>query len=71
MTFLLVGAAVHGITATLYDEGARPQSLVTDTLIFLPGKTLTQSNPQTDLHTDIFSCLTIKSATSKEKQQPF
>lgn len=59
MTFLPVGVTVHRVTAMLDDEGARPQSLVTGTLIFLSAKTLTQGNPQMDLHTDVFPGLTI------------
>lgn len=54
MTFLPVGVTVHGVTAMLDDEGARPPSLGTDTLIFLSAKTLTPANPQMGLHTDIF-----------------
>ncbi len=59
MTFPIVGVTVHGVTAMLADEGARPQSLVTGMVIFLPAKTLTQGNPQMDLHTHIFPGLTI------------
>lgn len=60
MTFLPVGVTVQGVTAMLDDEGARPQSLVTGTLIFLSAKTLTRGNPRMDLHTDVFPGLTIQ-----------
>lgn len=46
MTFLPVGVTVHGVTAMLDDDGARPQSLVSGTVILFSAKTLTQSNPR-------------------------
>ena len=60
MTFLPVGVTVRGGTSTLNDEGARPRSLVTDTLIFVPGNTLTQGiRPDRFAHMDTFPGLTI------------
>lgn len=59
MTFPTVGVTVRGVTAMLADEGARPQSLVTGTVIFLSATTLTQGNPRMDLHTHIFPARTI------------
>lgn len=72
MTFLPVGVTVHGVTTMLVGEGARPQSLVTDTLIFLSEKSLTQNNPGTDLHTGIFPGLTIHTLrVHRVHEQPF